>query len=256
MLIFLFVSLIFDFSMMQSHQNFNTLEDKKIIIAIDGHSSTGKSTVAKDLAKALHYIYVDTGAMYRAVTLYAMRHGFIDESHFNQQKLEQELPGIKIKFEMNPNTSLAEVLLNGENVENEIRTLAVSKHVSKIAAVSAVRKKLVEQQHQMGKDKGIVMDGRDIGTIVFPYAELKLFMTATAKDRAERRFLELNERGENVTYEDVLKNVVNRDHIDSTRKDSPLKKAEDAIKIDNSNLTLQQQFEQILQLAQTAIKNA
>lgn len=230
--------------------------EKKIIIAIDGHSSTGKSTVAKQLAKKLHYIYVDTGAMYRAIALYAMRKGYIDKSHFDQEKLEKDLPEIVINFEINPDTGLAEALLNNENIEKEIRTLKVSKHVSKIAAVSAVRRKLVEQQNNMGIDKGIVMDGRDIGTVVFPNAELKLFMTATAKDRAERRYIELKERGENVTYEDVLMNVVNRDHIDSTRKDSPLRKASDAIKIDNSNLTLQQQFDQILKLAQTAIENA
>ncbi len=232
------------------------MKDKKIIIAIDGHSSTGKSTVAKQLAKALKYIYVDTGAMYRAVALYAMRQGFINESEFNQEELEKNLSSINIKFEINAKTGLAEVLLNGENVENEIRTLRVSKHVSKIAAVSSVRKKLVEQQQRMGQDKGIVMDGRDIGTVVFPNAELKLFMTATAKDRAERRFLELTEKGENVSYEDVLMNVVNRDHIDSTRKDSPLRKAGDAIKIDNSNLTLEQQFDQIFLLAETTIKNS
>ncbi|WP_109300676.1 (d)CMP kinase [Aquimarina sp. AU474] len=232
------------------------MKDKEIIIAIDGHSSTGKSTVAKQLAKALQYIYVDTGAMYRAVTLYAMRKGYVDEFNFNQEKLENDLSLVSIKFELNKENGLAEAVLNGENVEREIRTLAVSKHVSKIAAVSLVRKKLVEQQHQMGKDKGIVMDGRDIGTVVFPNAELKLFMTATAKDRAERRFLELKDRGEDVTYEDVLKNVVNRDHIDSTRKDSPLRKAGDAIKIDNSNLSLEQQFEQILQLAKTTIRNS
>ncbi|MBQ0733133.1 (d)CMP kinase [Aquimarina celericrescens] len=232
------------------------MEDKKIIIAIDGYSSTGKSTVAKQLAKALGYIYVDTGAMYRAITLYAMRKGYIDESQFEQEKLEKALPEIQIKFEINPKSGLAEVLLDGENVEREIRTLAVSNQVSKIAAVSAVRKKLVEQQNQMGKDKGIVMDGRDIGTVVFPNAELKLFMTATAKDRAERRFLELKERGEDVTYEDVLKNVVDRDHIDSTRKDSPLRQASDAVKIDNSNLTLEDQFKQILGLAKATIKKA
>ncbi len=232
------------------------MKDKKIIIAIDGHSSTGKSTVAKQLARALKYIYVDTGAMYRAVALYAMRQGFINESEFNQEELEKKLTSINIKFEINANTGLAEVLLNGENVESEIRTLRVSKHVSKIAAVSSVRKKLVEQQQRMGQDKGIVMDGRDIGTVVFPNAELKLFMTATAKDRAERRFLELTEKGENVSYEDVLMNVVNRDHIDSTRKDSPLRKAGDAIKIDNSNLTLEQQFDQIFLLAETTIKNS
>ena len=232
------------------------MENNKIIIAIDGHSSTGKSTVAKQLAKALRYIYVDTGAMYRAVTLYAMRKGYIDVDHFDAEALESELPLIRIRFERNANNGLAEVILNDENIEKEIRGLSVSRHVSKIAAVSAVRKKLVEQQQEMGKDKGIVMDGRDIGTVVFPNAELKLFMTATAKDRAERRYLELKERGDDVSYEDVLKNVVNRDHIDSTRKDSPLRKASDAIKIDNSNLTLDQQFEQILVLAQTKIKNS
>ncbi len=229
------------------------MDKKKIIIAIDGHSSTGKSTVAKQLARALGYIYVDTGAMYRAISLYAMRLGLIDESHFDEIALEGELPKININFRINNESGLAEVLLNGENVEREIRTLAVSKFVSKVAAVSSVRRKLVEQQQEMGKDRGIVMDGRDIGTVVFPDAELKLFMTATAKDRAERRFIELTERGDNVTYEDVLKNVVNRDHIDSTRKDSPLQKAEDAIKIDNSNLTLSEQFNQILKLAQSTI---
>ncbi|MCK8520544.1 (d)CMP kinase [Aquimarina sp. D1M17] len=232
------------------------MENKKIIIAIDGYSSTGKSTVAKQLAKSLQYIYVDTGAMYRAVTLFAMRKGYIDDNHFDPEALENELPSIRIRFEFNPEKGLADTLLNDENVEKEIRTLSVSRFVSKVAAVSKVRKKLVEQQNEMGKAKGIVMDGRDIGTVVFPNAELKLFMTATAKDRAERRFLELTERGEKVTYEDVLKNVVNRDHIDSTRKDSPLRKASDAIQIDNSNLTLEQQFEQILGLAKNAIKNA
>ncbi len=231
------------------------MEGNNIIIAIDGHSSTGKSTVAKQLAKALGYIYVDTGAMYRAVSLYAMRKKMIDAFIFDKEALEKDLDNVDIKFEMNPETGLGEVVLNGENVEHEIRTLEVSRHVSKIAAISKVRKKLVEQQQKMGIHKGIVMDGRDIGTVVFPEAELKLFMTATAKDRAERRFLELRERGDDVTYEAVLKNVVNRDHIDSTRKDSPLKKADDAIKIDNSNLTLQQQFDHILQIAKSCINN-
>ncbi|WP_299436092.1 (d)CMP kinase [uncultured Aquimarina sp.] len=227
--------------------------EKKVIIAIDGYSSTGKSTVARQLAKKLGYIYVDTGAMYRAVTLYAMQHNFIDQSHFDKEALEQSLSLINIRFEVNSDTGLAEVVLNNKNVEKEIRTLEVSKLVSPVAAISMVRKKLVEQQQLMGKDSGIVMDGRDIGTVVFPDAELKLFMTATAKDRAERRYKELLERGEDVTYEDVLKNVVNRDHIDSTRKDSPLRKAEDAIEIDNSNLTLVEQFEQILAIAKKVI---
>ena len=230
--------------------------EKKIIIAIDGYSSTGKSTVARQLAKELGYIYVDTGAMYRAVTLYAMRKSFIDDTHFNQEALERFLAFINIKFEVNQKTGFAEVLLNNENVEKIIRKLDVSRYVSKVAAVSVVRRKLVEQQQLMGKDKGIVMDGRDIGTVVFPDAELKLFMTATAKDRAERRYKELIERGDDVTYEDVLKNVVNRDHIDSTRKDSPLRKAKDAIKIDNSNLTLEEQFHQILRLAKDSMLKA
>ncbi len=227
---------------------------KKIIIAIDGYSSTGKSTVARQLAKSLGYIYVDTGAMYRSVTLYAMQKGYIDQSHFDKEALEKSLPLIRIRFEVNPVNGLAEVILNGVNVEKEIRRLDVSRLVSLVAAVSLVRKKLVEQQQLMGSDKGIVMDGRDIGTVVFPDAELKLFMTATAKDRAERRYKELLDRGEQVTYEDVLKNVVNRDHIDSTRKDSPLKKAKKAITIDNSNLTLIEQFDHIFTIAQQAIK--
>ncbi|AXT55342.1 (d)CMP kinase [Aquimarina sp. AD1] len=225
----------------------------KIIIAIDGYSSTGKSTVARQLARELGYIYVDTGAMYRAVTLYAMNQGYIDENTFDKDALTQNLHLINIRFEVSTITGLAEVFLNDVNVEKEIRTLKVSRQVSPVAAISSVRRKLVEQQQLMGKNRGIVMDGRDIGTVVFPNAELKLFMTATAKDRAERRYKELVERGEDVTYEDVLKNVVNRDHIDSTRKDSPLRKAEDAIEIDNSNLTLVEQFDQILTIAKKAI---
>ena len=229
---------------------------KNIIIAIDGYSSTGKSTVARQLAKTLGYIYVDTGAMYRAVTLYAMERGFANPSHLDKKALVQALPLINIRFEVSKKTGLAEVVLNDINIEKKIRTLEVSRLVSPVAAISEVRKKLVEQQQLMGKDKGIVMDGRDIGTVVFPNAKLKLFMTATAKDRAERRYKELLERGEEVTYEDVLKNVVNRDHIDSTRKDSPLRKAEGAITIDNSNLTLVEQFDQILGIAKEAIEKA
>ncbi len=228
---------------------------EKIIIAIDGYSSTGKSTVARQLAKELGYIYVDTGAMYRSVTLYAMQHGYISQEHFDQDALIQNLPNINIRFEVSTVTGLAEVVLNDVNVERSVRTLDVSRLVSVVASVSEVRKKLVEQQQLMGKEKGIVMDGRDIGTVVFPDAALKLFMTATAKDRAERRYKELVDRGEEVTYEDVLKNVVNRDHIDSTRKDSPLRKAAGAVTIDNSNLTLEEQFQQILALTKTAIQN-
>ncbi|RZS90644.1 (d)CMP kinase [Aquimarina brevivitae] len=225
-----------------------------IIIAIDGYSSTGKSTVAKQLAKELGYVYVDTGAMYRAVTLYAMENDFVSVSDFNKEALIAALPEIEVRFEVNPMTGLGEIILNGTNREQEIRGLNVARHVSTIAAVPEVRKKLVELQQKMGERKGIVMDGRDIGTVVFPEAELKLFMTATAKDRAERRYKELIERGEEVTYEDVLKNVVNRDHLDSTRKDSPLRQADDAIVIDNSNLTLKEQFDKILAIAQDHLK--
>ena len=232
------------------------MDQTRIIIAIDGYSSTGKSTVAKQLAKRLNYIYVDTGAMYRAVTLYAMKKGYISASQFDKEALINDLDSIVVSFEINTATGLGEVLLNGTNVENEIRGLDVASHVSQIAAIPEVRRKLVDLQQKMGKDKGIVMDGRDIGTVVFPDAELKLFMTATAKDRAERRYKELLESGEKVSYEDVLKNVVDRDHLDSTRKDSPLKKADDAITIDNSNLTLEDQFDQILNLAKIIIDNS
>ncbi len=215
---------------------------QKITIAIDGFSSTGKSTVAKQLAKHLGYIYVDSGAMYRAVTLYTMQNGWIDKDHFDVIALVTNLDKITISFKFNDQLGFAEVYLNGENVEKQIRTLEVSSYVSKVAAIPEVRYQLVKQQHQMGKDKGVVMDGRDIGTVVFPNAELKLFMTASAETRAQRRYDELIERGDNITYEDVLKNVRERDYIDSNRENSPLVKAEDAIEIDNSNLTLDQQF--------------
>lgn len=227
---------------------------KPIIIAIDGHSSTGKSTVARQLAKALSYKYIDTGAMYRAITYFALEKGLITATVVHKDALVDKLKDIEIRFDKNPETKFTEVFLNGENIEKKIRTLRVSKHVSVIAAISAVRRKLVEQQQEIGKDKGVVMDGRDIGTVVFPTAKLKLFMTATAKDRAERRFKELKENGEKVTYEQVLKNVVNRDHIDSTRKDSPLRQAKDAIRIDNSKMTLQEQYDHIWNLVQKALK--
>ncbi|SHI87350.1 (d)CMP kinase [Algibacter luteus] len=227
----------------------------KITIAIDGFSSTGKSTVAKQLAKALGYIYVDTGAMYRAVTFYAMDRGLINESDFNVEALIYQLPKISISFKFNEALGFAEVYLNGKNIEKKIRTLEVSSFVSKVAAISEVRQKLVEQQQKMGQDKGVVMDGRDIGTVVFPEAELKLFMTASAETRAKRRYQELLERGEQVSYEDVLANVQERDHIDSTREDSPLTKAKDAIEIDNSNMTLDEQFNKIFQLANMTIED-
>lgn len=221
---------------------------KKITIAIDGFSSTGKSTVAKQLAKHLGYIYVDTGAMYRAVTLFAMQRGFIDINQFEIPKLIDALQDITIHFKFNGALGFAEVYLNGVNVEKEIRTLEVSSFVSQVAAVSEVRMQLVKQQQQMGKDKGVVMDGRDIGTVVFPDAELKLFMIASAEKRARRRFKELTERGDDVTYSDVLKNVEDRDYIDSHREDSPLRKAKDAIEIDNSNLDLETQFQRVVSL--------
>lgn len=227
----------------------------KITIAIDGFSSTGKSTVAKQLAKALGYVYVDTGAMYRAVTYYAMNNGLINESDFNSEALVYQLPQIDLSFKFNEALGYAEVYLNGLNVEKKIRTLKVSSFVSKVAAVSKVRQKLVEQQKKMGQDKGVVMDGRDIGTIVFPNAELKLFMTASAQTRAERRYQELIERGDQVEYKDVLENVQERDYIDSNREDSPLTKADDAIEIDNSNLTLDEQFNKILRLAKMTIED-
>lgn len=226
----------------------------KITIAIDGFSSTGKSTVAKQIAKHLGYIYIDTGAMYRAVTYYAMQKGLINDSDFNKEAIIYRLPKIKVSFKFNDTLGFAEVYLNDENIEKQIRTLEVSSFVSKIAAVSEVRRKLVEQQQLMGKGKGVVMDGRDIGTVVFTDAELKLFMTASAEKRAVRRYDELIERGDNVTYEAVLKNVQDRDYIDTTRKDSPLVKAEDAIEIDNSNMTLVEQFEKILRLANMTIE--
>lgn len=225
-----------------------TIDMKKIIIAIDGFSSTGKSTLAKQIARALGYVYVDTGAMYRAVTYYAMQNGFIDADHFNQEALITALPEVQLTFQFNADLGFAEMYLNGVNVETEIRTLEVSGFVSKIAEVSAVRAKLVEQQQQMGEGKGIVMDGRDIGTVVFPEAELKIFMTASPETRAQRRYDELRGKGQTVAYEDVLKNVQERDYIDTHRADSPLVKAQDAIEIDNSHLTREEQFEKVLDL--------
>lgn len=222
---------------------------KNITIAIDGFSSTGKSTIAKELATKLQYVYVDSGAMYRAVTLYAMQHNLISEEIFLKEKLINELDNINLSFKFNPNLGFAEIYLNDMNVETEIRNMKVSRLVSKVAEIPEVRKKLVEQQQQMGKNKGVVMDGRDIGTVVFPDAELKIFMTASADKRAKRRYDEFVDRGEQVTFDETLKNVEYRDHIDTTRKDSPLVKAKDAIEIDNSALTRKEQFEKVYKLA-------
>jgi cytidylate kinase len=224
-----------------------------ITIAIDGFSSTGKSTIAKQLAKYLGYVYVDTGAMYRAVALYALKQGFIGEDFFDVEKLVANLDNIEIYFKYNPETGISETYLNGENVEKEIRSFEVSGYVSKVAEISEVRAKLVKEQQKMGKNKSIVMDGRDIGTVVFPDAELKLFITSKPEIRAQRRFEELTNKGEKVTFEEVLANVNERDYIDTHRADSPLIKAEDAIEIDNSELTREEQFEQILQLVKSVV---
>lgn len=223
---------------------------KNITIAIDGFSSTGKSTLAKQLAKHLGYIYVDTGAMYRAVTLFAMQNGYINSKSFDKETLINSLPNIKLHFEFNADLGFAEMFLNNENVENKIRTLEVSNFVSKVAEVSEVRAKLVEQQQEMGKNKAIVMDGRDIGTVVFPDAELKIFMTASAETRAERRYDELIAKGDSVTLEEVLENVQKRDYIDTHREDSPLVMADDAIEIDNSYLNREEQFKVVLELVE------
>jgi cytidylate kinase len=225
----------------------------KITIAIDGFSSTGKSTIAKQLADWLDYIYVDTGAMYRAVTLFAMQEGFTSENGVDAAALENALEAIVLHFKKDQSTGVAEIFLNNVNVEKQIRTLQVSGLVSPIAAISAVRRKLVDQQQKLGQGKGLVMDGRDIGTVVFPDAELKIFLDASANTRAARRYKELIERGDDVTFEDVLSNVIQRDHIDSTREDSPLVKAQDAIAIDNSDMNLEDQFHIILQLAKDRI---
>jgi cytidylate kinase len=225
----------------------------KITIAIDGYSSTGKSTVAKQLADWLGYVFVDSGAMYRAVALYGMRMGYISATRFEKSKLVDCLPQIHLSFKKESPTSKAEMYLNGENVDREIRTMEVSELVSSVATISSVRRKLVEQQQRMGEGKGVVMDGRDIGTVVFPDAELKIFMTASADKRARRRYDELIKRGDSVTYTEVLENVIERDHIDTTREDSPLVKAQDAIEIDNSEMNLEDQFQIILQLAKDRI---
>jgi cytidylate kinase len=226
---------------------------KNITIAIDGYSSTGKSTLAKQLAKHLGYIYVDTGAMYRAITYFAMEQGYVSLKYFDKETLINSLSSIQLHFEFNSELGFAEMFLNNENVEKQIRTIEVSNFVSKVAEVSEVRAKLVEQQQEMGNNKGIVMDGRDIGTVVFPDAELKIFMTASPETRAQRRFDELEAKGDNVSYEEVLKNVQERDYIDTHREDSPLVIADDAIEIDNSYLTREEQFKAVLELVDEII---
>ena len=228
---------------------------KKITIAIDGFSSCGKSTMAKDLAKEIGYIYVDTGAMYRSVTLYALRHNLFNaDGTIREEELQAQMKDINISFQLNKETGRPDTYLNGENVENEIRTMEVSSHVSPIATLAFVRKVLVEQQQRMGAEKGIVMDGRDIGTVVFPNAELKIFVTASAEVRAQRRYDELKAKGMEADFADILKNVQERDYIDSHRETSPLRKADDALELDNSQLTIAEQkqwlYDQYLKAAE------
>ena len=217
---------------------------KKITIAIDGHSSCGKSTMAKDLAKRISYVYIDTGAMYRAVTLYALRNGMIAaDGTIDTESLQQQICRIRISFAYNPATGRPDTYLDGECVEKEIRSIEVSNHVSPVAALTFVREQLVKQQQDMGREKGVVMDGRDIGTNVFPDAELKIFVTADAKVRAQRRYDELKGKGMEADYDEIYKNVVERDYIDSHRETAPLRKAEDAIVLDNSTMTIEEQNE-------------
>lgn len=220
---------------------------RKIIVAIDGHSSCGKSTVAKDLAKVLSIAYIDTGAMYRAVTLYALRNNLIDNDIVDEKGIVESLSNISVSFTFNSETKSNETFLNGKNVEKDIRTLEVSNKVSYVSAIGSVRKQLVEWQRDMGSKQSVVMDGRDIGTVVFPNADIKIFMTASDEVRAKRRYDELTSKGENVTMDEVLNNIKERDYIDSTRAESPLRKAEDAILLDNSKMSMVDQFNWIIE---------
>ena len=227
---------------------------KKITIAIDGHSSCGKSTMAKDLAREVGYVYVDTGAMYRCVTLYALRHGLFTDEGIQEEALRKAMPEIQITFRFNAEKGRPDTYLNGELVEDLIRSMEVSNHVSPIATLGFVREAMVAQQQRMGKDKGVVMDGRDIGTVVFPDAELKIFVTASAEVRAQRRYDELKGKGMEADYEEILKNVQERDYIDSHRAVSPLRKADDAIELDNSHMTIAEQKAWLMEKFQQAIQ--
>jgi CMP/dCMP kinase len=226
------------------------LPKESLIIALDGHSSCGKSSFAKAIAKKMGYLYIDSGAMYRAVTLFAMQSGFITGHNVDRQKLEQNLSGIEIDFRVNPFSSKYETYLDNENVEEKIRSMKVSENVSEISKIKSVRTRLVALQQKMGREKGIVMDGRDIGTVVFPNADIKIFMTASLDVRAQRRYKELQDKGTVVTLEEVSQNLAQRDYIDQNREESPLKKADDALILDNSEMTPIQQmewFEKILE---------
>lgn len=223
------------------------MTNRRIVVAIDGHSSCGKSTIAKAVAARFGYAFIDSGAMYRAVTLYALRHHLIEEGVVNTKALIKALPEVKIEFRYNPLLQKSDTYLNGENVEDEIRQLPVSQNVSPVATIAEVRAAMVHQQQEMGKSKGIVMDGRDIGTVVFPDAELKLFVTASPEIRAMRRYDELKAKGEIVSYEEILQNVMERDRIDSTRETSPLRKAEDALVLDNSHMTREEQLAWVME---------
>ena len=229
--------------------------DKRITVAIDGYSSTGKSTIAKQLASKLGYVYVDSGAMYRAMTLFSMQKGYISSSQFCVQDLIDNLDNASLKFIYNESLGYAEMYLNDVNVEKSIRSLEVSNLVSKVSAIPEVRKKLVAIQKEIGKNKAVVMDGRDIGSVVFTDAELKIFMTSSAETRAQRRYDELIQKGEKVSYQDVYTNVVERDRVDTSRKDSPLVKADGAIEIDNSQLSKEKQFEIILKLVEEKLRD-
>ena len=227
---------------------------KKITIAVDGYSSTGKSTLSKRLAQKLGYLYIDTGAMYRTVTLFAINNNIVGNGRENIPALVKLLPYIRMEFRFNPDAGYSEMYLDNSNVEKAIRAPEVSDHVSKIAAVPEVRHKLVDMQRKMGKDKGIVMDGRDIGTVVFPEAELKIFLTASPEIRAQRRYKELLQKGHDITYEEVLNNIRNRDYIDSHRENAPLMKAPDAIVIDNTDMNIEDQFERMYNFALRVIQ--
>lgn len=227
---------------------------KKITIALDGHSSCGKSTMAKVLAREIGYIYVDTGAMYRTVTLFALRNGVFSGEQLDAERLAALMPQLEVSFKLDPETNLPLAMLNGEVVEQEIRTMEVSSRVSPVAALPFVREAMTAMQQRMGEQKGIVMDGRDIGTVVFPQAELKIFVTASAEVRAQRRYDELKAKGENVTFEEILKNVQERDYIDSHRKVAPLRQAEDALVLDNSNMTREEQNQWLLEAYRKAVE--